>query len=81
MENICFSLQVDGFSYTSEEVEALRNKRIEEETESFVFEESGNEHSDKPDKRVSVGLDEDLTLTGDKSNLSKGDTVQQESTV
>ena len=35
--------QVGGFSYKedgSEEMESLRNQKIEEETENFVFEES-----------------------------------------
>ena len=49
-----YFFQVGGFSYKedgSEEMESLRNQRIEEGAENFVFEESGNEYYDRPDKK------------------------------
>ena len=44
--------QVGRFSYNedgSEEMESLRNQKIEEETENFVIEESGHEYNNRPD--------------------------------
>ena len=46
-------------------MESLRNQKIEEETENFVFEESRNEYYNRPDVKksvtISVSLGEDLT--------------------
>ena len=68
--------QFGGFSYKedgSEEIESLRNQRIEEEAESFVFEESGNEFYDRPDVEknvtISVSLDEDPTFLHSKERI------------
>ena len=66
-------------------MESLRNQRIEEGAENFVFEESGNEYYDRPDMKksvtISVSLDEDLTLLCDKNNHSKERIVLYKSTV
>ena len=76
-----YFFQVGGFSYKedgSEEMESLRNQRIEEEAENFVFEESGNENNDKPDVIKSVTISVGLC---DKNNHSKESASLHKSTV
>ena len=60
-------------------MESLRNQKIEEETENFVFEESGHEYNNRPDVKksvtISVNLEEDLTLHAKESTVLRKSTV------